>query len=67
MRLRYLGKTGGSDDDYCPALYVTDRDTYVVQGKRVADPEAIADLRNLGADELCVEVPEDVLRLVDRA
>ena len=35
MRLRFLGKTtqgGGS-----PALYATDRDTYVVQGWKVAE------------------------------
>jgi hypothetical protein len=37
----------------------------VVQGKIVTDAEAIADLRDLGADESYVEVPVDVLRLVD--
>ncbi len=37
-----------------------------MQGKIVTDPEALAALRNLGADETCVEVPADVLRLIDR-
>lgn len=67
VKLRYLGKTSGSDDGDCPALYATDRGTFVVQGKVVADPEAVAGLRDLGPDESYVEVPEDVLRLVDRA
>lgn len=66
MRLRYLGKTGGSDVDQCPALYATDRGTFVVQGKLVTDPEAIADLRNVGDDEFYVEVPADVLGLAER-
>lgn len=67
MRLTYLGKTGTSDVENCPALYATDRGTFVVQGKRVTDPEAIADLRNLADDEFYVEVPADVLGLADRA
>jgi hypothetical protein len=33
MRLRYLGKTAGSADGKCEALYATDRGTFVVQGK----------------------------------
>ncbi len=67
MRMRYLGKTDQSKIDNCEALYATDRDTFVVQGKIVTDPEALAALRNLGADETCVEVPADVLRLIDHS
>lgn len=66
MRLRYLGKTGGSDADGCPAQYATDRGTFVVQGKFVTDAEAIAELRNVADDESYVEVPADVLDLADR-
>ena len=33
----------------------------------MTDQQAIADLRDLGADESYVEVPADVLRLVERA
>lgn len=65
MRLRYLGKTVESGKKSCPALYATDRGTFVVQGKTVTDPEAIADLRDLGAGETVVEVPADVLRLAE--
>jgi hypothetical protein len=67
MRLRYVGKTAESDKGQCEALYATDRGTFVVQGKIVTDRQAIADLRDLGADESYVEVPADVLRLVERA
>ena len=54
MRLRYLGKTGTSEQGGCPALYATDRGTFVVQGKIVMDTAAIADLRDLAADEFYV-------------
>lgn len=67
MRLSYLGKTASSAIGDCPALYATNRGTFVVQGAKVTDSEAIADLRHLGADESYVEVPADVLRLADRA
>lgn len=47
----------------CPALYRTDRGTYVVQGKVIIDPQALADVRDLANDEGIVEVPADVLDL----
>lgn len=66
MRWRYLGKTVESIEGKCEALYVTDRGTFVVQGKVVTDAQAIADLRDVGAGESYVEVPVDVLRLARR-
>ncbi|MFC4056680.1 hypothetical protein ACFOWE_00085 [Planomonospora corallina] len=67
MRLAFIGKTGGSNEGSCPALYKTDRGTYVVQGKRITDPQALADVRDLADDELVVEVPADVLALYREA
>lgn len=67
MRLRYLGKTGGSGDVGCPALYATDRGTFVVQGKKITDRQVLAEIRNLADDEDVVEVPADVLHLVEHA
>ncbi|SDU25822.1 hypothetical protein [Jiangella alkaliphila] len=67
MRLTYLGKTSDSGKNGCPALYATDRGTFVVQGKIVTDPDALADLRDLAPDETIVEVPADVLQLGDSA
>lgn len=67
MRLTYLGKTGTSNEGSCPALYQTDRGTAVVQGKRITDPDALGDLRDLAPDEIAVEVPWDVIELGRRA
>jgi hypothetical protein len=67
MKLKYLGKTSESNVKACPALYATDRGTYVVQGKIVSDPEAIAGIRDLGENESYVEIPADVLRLARNA
>lgn len=60
MKIRLLGKdskTGG-----CPALYETDRDTYVVQGYQVTDPEALAGLVDVLPGETFVEIPKSILR-----
>ncbi|GII90118.1 hypothetical protein [Sinosporangium siamense] len=63
MRMTFVGKTAGSNEGDCPALYKTDRGTYVVQGWKVTDPQAIADARDLASNEALVEVPADVLHL----
>lgn len=54
MHLRFLGKDSMPGDS--PTLYATDRDTYIVQGFKVTDPEVLAKL-DLSDDETCVEVP----------
>jgi hypothetical protein len=57
MRLRRLvGCSGGS----CPTVYATDRDTFVIQGAVVTDPEALAAV-DLPAHETLVEVPRWLL------
>jgi hypothetical protein len=61
MRLAFIRKTGTSGDGGCPALYRTDRGTYVVQGVEVSDPDALNDVRDMAPGELLVEVPADVL------
>jgi hypothetical protein len=58
MRLTIVG--GGCDDGTCPTLYATDRGTFVVQGSRVTDPEALASVE-LPAHEALVEVPAELL------
>ncbi|GAA4182574.1 hypothetical protein GCM10022252_08680 [Streptosporangium oxazolinicum] len=64
MRLTLLGTSSGKSG--CPALYATDRGTYVVQGKRVTDQEAIADLVGLQDDEFYVEVPAHLLTFAQK-
>ena len=65
MRLRLLGTSSGKDG--CPALYASDRGTFIVQGKRVNDEAAIGDLVDLRDDELFVEIPKDLLRFAAEA
>jgi hypothetical protein len=63
MRLRHLGTDSGKTG--CPALYATDRGTYVVPGWRVTDPEAIGDLIDLRENEFYVEIPRGLLRFAE--
>jgi hypothetical protein len=60
MKLRLLGTSSGKNG--CPALYATDRGTFVVQGKLVTDDEAVAALVDVREDEFYVEIPKDLLR-----
>ncbi|MEU0521094.1 hypothetical protein [Streptosporangium sp. NPDC006007] len=64
MRLTLLGASSGKTG--CPALYATDRGTYVVQGKLVTDPDAIADLVDLQDDEFYVEIPANLLSFAQK-
>lgn len=59
MKLRLLGTSSGKNG--CPALYATDRDTFVVQCKLVTDQEAIAALVDVREDEFYVEIPRALL------
>ena len=63
MRLRHLGTE--SNETGCPALYATDRRTFVVQGWRVGDPKALADVVDVHDDEVFVEIPKGLLRCGD--
>jgi hypothetical protein len=58
MKLRFLDKE--TKDGGSPTLFDTDRNTYLVQGWKVADPEILARL-DLGSDETCVEVPSRLM------
>jgi hypothetical protein len=63
MKLTFLGST--SQEGQCPTLYATDRDTFVVQGWTVTDPEALGDLRDVLPGETFVEVPKALLRFAE--
>jgi hypothetical protein len=66
MKLRHVGST--SKNGGCPELYATDRGTYVVQGTKVTDPEALATLRARGLpdNETAVEIPAGLLDFAPR-
>jgi hypothetical protein len=63
VKLTFLGST--SQEGQCPTLYTTDRDTFVVQGWTVTDPEALGDLRHVLPGETFVEVPKALLRFAE--
>ncbi len=58
MKLRFLGKE--STPTNSPTLYVTNNDSYVVQGWIVTDPAILATL-HIDDDETVVEVPANLM------
>ncbi|ROT32933.1 hypothetical protein [Micromonospora sp. HM5-17] len=66
MKLTFIRKTAQSQVNNCPSLYRTDRGTFIVQGWRVSDAEALSQL-DIPPHETAVEVPEDVLAEIAKA
>lgn len=61
MHLTLIGKDPDSNPTGSPAVYHTDRDTWVVQGWVVTDPEALAQM-DIPAGETAVEIPDRILQ-----
>jgi uncharacterized Ntn-hydrolase superfamily protein len=59
----HLTKLAGCSGGTCPAVYATDRGTFVVQGSVVTDPDALAAM-DLPTHETAVEVPAELLALL---
>ena len=59
MQIKFMWKTGASATGNCPARYKAPGG-YVIQGKKL-DAATRAQLRDLGADEDAVFVPDDVI------
>jgi hypothetical protein len=55
-----LTLVGTCDNSTCPAIYESDRGTYVVQGAIVTDAQALSSVE-LPANETLVEVPKSLL------
>ena len=68
MKIEFLGKTSESTGGHSPSVFRTDRGTYLVQGYRVTDPEALAEVHRLGLPdhETVVEIPADVIGFLPR-
>ena len=60
MNLTLVAKDPNSVPDGSPALYRTDRQSWIVQGWVVTDPAALAAL-NLPEGETCVEIPDRLI------
>lgn len=68
MRMTFIAKDPESNPTGSPTLYHTDRQTWVVQGWDVTDPEALAQMA-IPAGESAVEIPDRMIqffRLEDR-
>ena len=69
MRVRFLGKDPDSQVENSPTLFATDRTdrvTYIAQGWKVTDPQALADIGPVPGHETLIEIPEDVLKMFVR-
>lgn len=58
MKLRWLGTESGKTG--CPSLYETDRNTYVVQGWKLTDAEALGQL-DIPDHETVIEIPKALM------
>ena len=69
MRVEFLGKDPESSDTNSPTLFATDRKdrtSYLVQGWRVTDPEALEGVGGIPGHETVVEVPAEIIDLAIR-
>ena len=57
MRIRFVAKDPDSVPDQSPALYKTDRGSWLAQGWVVTDPAALAEM-GIPAGETVVEIPD---------
>lgn len=62
MRLTFVGKDPDSNPTGSPAVYRTDRGSWVVQGWVVTDAQALAQM-DICDGEGCVEIPDRVIAL----
>lgn len=66
MHVRFLGKDPNSIEGESPTLFATDRTdrvTYIAQGWKVTDSQALAEIGEVPDHETLVEIPEDVLKI----
>jgi hypothetical protein len=69
MRATFLGKDPDSQSGQSPTLFATDRTdrvTYIAQGWKVTDSQALADVGDVPGHEELIEIPEDVLKMYVR-
>lgn len=64
MKLRFLGST--STGGQSPTLYETDHETFVIQGWKVLDAEALSAM-NIPDHETAIEVPKALLNFTPRS
>jgi len=60
MNLTFVGKDPDSNPTGSPTVYRTDRDTWIIQGWIVTDPEAISQME-IPEGETAVEIPDRIV------
>jgi hypothetical protein len=65
MELTFVAKDPASEPEGSPTLYRTDRQSWVVQGWVVTDPDALATM-SIPEGEACVEIPDRLIPFFDR-
>ena len=60
MELIFVAKDPGSEPTGSPTLYRTDRQSWVVQGWAVTDPDTLTAM-NIPEGETCVEIPDRLI------
>lgn len=63
MKLKFLG--GDSGPNGSPRAYATERGTYVIQGYKVDDSEALSQL-SIPSHETVVEIPAELLKYLPK-
>jgi hypothetical protein len=66
VKLTFVAKDPDSSPGESPTLYRTDRQSWVVQGWVVADPDALAGM-NIPKGETCVEIPDRLVPFFQRS
>ena len=66
MKITLVAKDPGSEPSGSPTLYRTDRDSWVVQGWVVTEPEVLAAM-DIPGGETCVEIPDRLVPFFDQA
>jgi hypothetical protein len=66
MRLTFVGKDPESNPTGSPTLYRTDRQSWVVQGWAVSDPDTLAQM-SIPPGESCVEIPDRMIQFFRQA
>lgn len=67
MALKFLGKDPNSPSGGSPTIYLdTERDTYVVQGWKVGDPQRLAQM-DIPDHETVVEIPRRMVQFFEEA
>ncbi len=65
MHLTLVGKDPNSNPTGSPTVFRTDRNSWVVQGWEVTDPDALAQM-DIPAGESAVEIPDRMLQFFRR-